>query len=95
VEINYTLRNEREGKAQEVNRVEMSSAVSQATSSTPILVTTTSTDTTKPFNEHKRDDSSDDQRQQLNKQLTKTYTRVSLTIDSLSLCRANNLCMLT
>lgn len=55
----------------------MSSAVSpsQVTSSTPILVTTPSTDT-KSFNEHKRDESNDDQRQQLNKQLNKTYTRV-------------------
>lgn len=55
----------------------MSSAVSPSqvtSSSTPILVTTPSTDTI-PFNEHKRDDSSDDQRQQLNKQ-NKTYTRV-------------------
>ncbi|KAG5678674.1 hypothetical protein PVAND_008325 [Polypedilum vanderplanki] len=53
----------------------MSSAVSssQVTTSTPILVTTPSSET-KPFGEHKRDDSSDDQRQQLNKQ-TKTYTR--------------------
>lgn len=55
----------------------MSSAVSpsQVTSSTPILVTTSSSDT-KSFNEHKRDESNDDQRQQLNKQLNKTYTRV-------------------
>lgn len=55
----------------------MSSAVSpsQVTSSTPILVTTPSSDT-KSFNEHKRDESNDDQRQQLNKQLNKTYTRV-------------------
>ena len=55
----------------------MSSAVSpsQVTSSTPILVTTPTSDT-KSFNEHKRDESNDDQRQQLNKQLNKTYTRV-------------------
>ncbi|KAL7050981.1 hypothetical protein ACKWTF_004281 [Chironomus riparius] len=54
----------------------MSSAVSpsQVTSSTPILVTTPSSDT-KSFNEHKRDEFIDDQRQQLNKQLNKTYTR--------------------
>lgn len=56
----------------------MSSAVSPTqqvtTPNTPILVTP-STDI-KSFNEHKRDDSSDDQRQQLNKQ-NKSYTRVS------------------
>ncbi|XP_070499134.1 protein encore isoform X3 [Chironomus tepperi] len=54
----------------------MSSAVSpsQVTSSTPILVTTPTSDT-KSFNEHKRDESNDDQRQQLNKQLNRTYTR--------------------
>lgn len=56
----------------------MSSAISspaQVTSNTPILVTP-SNDTGKQFIEHhKRDDSSDDQRQQLSKQ-NKSYSRV-------------------
>lgn len=57
----------------------MSSAVSSANvPSTPILVTTPTTDTKASFNDHRRDDSSDDQRQ-LNKQnLNKTYTRVRI-----------------
>lgn len=56
----------------------MSSAVSSTNvPSTPILVTTPSTDTKASFNDHRHDDSSDDQRQ-LNKQNSnKTYTRVS------------------
>lgn len=56
----------------------MSSAVSSTNvPSTPILVTTPSTDSKASFNDHRRDDSSDDQRH-LNKQNSnKTYTRVS------------------
>jgi hypothetical protein len=57
----------------------MSSAISssaQVTSNTPILVTTPSNDAGKQFIDHnKRDDSSDDQRQQLSKQ-NKSYSRV-------------------
>lgn len=53
-------------------------------SSTPILVTTPSSDSKPSFNDHRdrRDDSSDDQRH-LNKQNSnKTYTRVGISIDS-------------
>lgn len=56
----------------------MSSAISspaQVTSNTPILVTTPSNETGKQFNEHKRDESVDDQRQLLSKQ-NKSYSRV-------------------
>lgn len=60
----------------------MSSAISssaQVTPNTPILVTTPSNETGKQFIEHnKRDDSSDDQRQQLSKQ-NKSYLRVKKT----------------
>lgn len=57
----------------------MSSAVSSTNvPSTPILVTTPSIDTKSSFNDHRRDDSSDDQRH-LNKQNSnKTYTRVGI-----------------
>ncbi|CRK96065.1 CLUMA_CG009501, isoform A [Clunio marinus] len=55
----------------------MSSAVSSTNvPSTPILVTTPSNDTKPSFNDHKRDDSNDDDQRHLNKQNSnKTYTR--------------------
>jgi hypothetical protein len=55
----------------------MSSSISStqvAASNTPILVTTPSTEI-KSFSDHKRDESSDDQRQPLSKQ-NKSYSRV-------------------
>lgn len=62
----------------------MSSAVSQnqvtaanVSNTTPILVTPSS-DIKTTFNEHKRDDSSDDQRQLSKQNSNKTYTRVNI-----------------
>lgn len=57
----------------------MSSAVSSTNvPSTPILVTTPSTDTKPQFNDHKREDSNDDQRHLSKQNSNKTYTRVRM-----------------
>lgn len=60
----------------------MSSAVSSTNvPSTPILVTTPSTDTKPTFNDHRRDDDSSDDQRHLNKQNSnKTYTRVRVSL---------------
>lgn len=61
----------------------MSSAVSSTNvPSTPILVTTPSNETKTPFSDHRRDDSSDDQRHLSKQNSNKTYTRVCATESS-------------